>query len=228
MPSLNDFLDWTTAAAHEKAQRSWIVGIKPRRGSLRRIVLHLRSSESYSDPNGHFATILWPTIPELRSADWDAKIAGMTPVTARARVFCSCPAFKYWGSAYHSTQGGFGVPGKLRENRPPFIRDPGGTRIVCKHLISATHAIEPYSFTYLAQLLNVRGPIRSSLHKVGDIQFLDIGDAIPIIRSTIQAATGMNDVEFRQFAAILDDGNWESEFERIGVINTEAMTEDDE
>src|SRR5580765_7404900 len=211
MPSLNDFLDWTAASTHEKATRSWIVGIKPRKGSIRRIVLHLRSGESYSDPDGHFATILFPTIPELRSADWDRRIAGLTPTTARARVYCSCPAFLYWGSAYHSTQGGYGVPGKPRENRPPSIRDPGGTRIVCKHLISATHAIEPYSFTYLAQLFNVRGPIRSRQSNVGYIQWLDIGDAIPIIRASITALTGMNDVEFRQFAAILDEDNWETE-----------------
>ena len=226
MPSLNDFLDWTTASTHEKATRSTVIGIKPRRGAFRRVTMHVRSSESYSDPNGHFVTVLWPTIPELRSADFDSRIGSQTPTTARARVYCSCPAFKYWGSAYHTTDGGYGIPGKPREYRPPFERDPQGTRIVCKHLISVTNAIQPYSFTYLSQLFNVQGPIRTRRSNLGDIQFLDIGDAIPIIRSTIQAATGMNDVEFRAFAAILDEDNWEDEFEKIGVINQEDMTAD--
>ena len=54
---------------------------------------------------------------------------------AIVHVSCSCPAWVYWGSAYHATQKDFGDLRK--ENRPPEVRDPSGANFLCKHVIAA-------------------------------------------------------------------------------------------
>lgn len=46
-------------------------------------------------------------------------------------VYCSCPAFKYWGYKYLSTVDGYGLN---VEGRYPAIRNPKLRGYVCKHL----------------------------------------------------------------------------------------------
>jgi len=47
------------------------------------------------------------------------------------QVHCNCPAFKYWGYQYITTQLGAAV---TPEHRPPNVRNPQRKGDVCKHL----------------------------------------------------------------------------------------------
>jgi len=54
------------------------------------------------------------------------------------RVFCSCPAFLYWGYRYIAWKHGFGL---RRETRKPTTRNPHLHGSVCKHLEAVLKAI---------------------------------------------------------------------------------------
>lgn len=220
MASLNDLMERTTAASHEKAENSHVIALRPRKGSVRRVTLHLRSTESYSSPAGHFVTVLWPTIPDIRDANFNEKTAHLTPTTARCRAFCTCPAFKFTGPAYHSTVEHWRLPEKAAETRPPVERDPEGVRIVCKHVIRVGRALANTDFTGLAQIFNVRGPIRRGYV---ELEVLGIEDALPRIGATIRAHTGMTDQQYNRWAKTITDDNWEDEFLQMGLIDPETF-----
>jgi len=55
------------------------------------------------------------------------------------KVHCTCPAYKWWGYAYISTQLGYKFSRK--QNIFPKIRNPSLRGTVCKHLINALGAL---------------------------------------------------------------------------------------
>lgn len=50
---------------------------------------------------------------------------------ARIKVYCSCPAFIYWGFKWKAWSLGYGL---FSETRFPKVRNPGVRGFVCKHL----------------------------------------------------------------------------------------------
>lgn len=47
------------------------------------------------------------------------------------KIYCSCPAFHYWGYKYMAWKGGYGLE---KETRRPVVRNPQERGYVCKHL----------------------------------------------------------------------------------------------
>lgn len=231
MATLQQLFDRTTQLTHEKATRSHILAIRPRKGSVRRVVLLVRSAEKYSNPAGHLVTILWPTIPDMRTVDPTG--VKKTPTTTPVRVHCSCPAFKFTGPAYHSTQEKWRLPGKAREDRTPDDRDPTGVRIVCKHILRCTEELQRIDFLVLSQIFNIRGPQRHPRRAFYDedsmdggylpdtlIQVKDVYNVVHLLEPTIRELTGMSEPDFKSTFLAVTQNNWESLFENLGIIPT--------
>lgn len=232
MTTLRSLIDRTNIASHDRAQRSHIIGLRPRLGSVRRVTFHVRSTESYSSPNGHFVTILWPNIGDLRDHQFTKEGKGKTPLTERVRVYCTCKAFRFTGPSYHSTMEKFRLAGQPPENRPPLERDPENNRFVCKHIIRCGEDMEGLDFVALAQMFNIRGPIRTKRtrrtsldHLFPDVkvQFLGINDALPFIRNAILENSLVAKGQTEQLIDQLDDNTWEIAFEELGLIDPENM-----
>jgi len=70
------------------------------------------------------------------------------------RVHCNCPAYKWWGWSYISTQVGYKF-GK-RQDIFPKIRNPRLHGSVCKHLINALGAL-PFNVPVLVKKARLQG-----------------------------------------------------------------------
>lgn len=96
------------------------VAYKP---SVGKYVILVRCTESYSSKKGHLVSVLFDKPVKTTQSD---KID--------CRVWCSCPAWQYWGSAYTSTALDYNLEGE--EKRFPKIRDPNLINTVCKHVLT--------------------------------------------------------------------------------------------
>jgi hypothetical protein len=67
-------------------------------------------------------------------------------------IFCSCPAFSFWGPAYTLTQAG--AKYTKPENRPPNIRNPRQDGCQCKHSSLLWKVLPMYTST-MAKWLNM-------------------------------------------------------------------------
>ena len=84
-----------------------------------------KSNERNSSKAGHIQNILF----------LDYK-PGKLLVTHDCLVFCSCPAFKWWGTQYNATALGYNMGEAM--DIAPDKRDPNTERLLCKHLVAVT------------------------------------------------------------------------------------------
>lgn len=63
------------------------------------------------------------------------------------QLYCSCPAFKYWGSDYITSLDRYDAKFGEPERRPPNIRNPKQYGILCKHLHSLMNTLPWYNTT---------------------------------------------------------------------------------
>lgn len=124
----------------DRSSKSKVSGSRSRK-NFRRFIFVVKSKSPNSSKQGHLVSILFPNIKisELK------KNKNLEPGSTRVRIHCTCPAFQYWGSAYHSTRKKYNIPGK-NESRQPNIRDPKEKRLVCKHVYSVYKDIESDTF----------------------------------------------------------------------------------
>ncbi len=71
---------------------------------------------------------------------------------ADVQVFCSCPAFKYWGPNYILSLAKYDANAGPGENRPPNVRNPKQYGAVCKHLQNVLNVL-PWYLTTMAKWL---------------------------------------------------------------------------
>ncbi len=62
------------------------------------------------------------------------KVAKKLMFSADIQIFCSCPAFQYWGPAHILSLSKYDAHARGTEPRPPKIRNPKQYGAVCKHL----------------------------------------------------------------------------------------------
>ena len=124
----------------DRSSKSKVAGSRSRK-NFRRFIFVVKSQSPESSKKGHLVSILFPNIQisELK------KNKSLEPIKTRVRIHCTCPAFQYWGSAYHSTKKKYNLPGK-NEVRTPNIRDPKEKRLVCKHVYAVYKEIETDTF----------------------------------------------------------------------------------
>ena len=93
----------------------------------------MQGTQSYSSKDGHLVNIKFlNNAKQLLKND--------------VKIFCSCPAWQFWGSAYNSTQNKYNQRGK-RETRPPDKRDPLRERKICKHIVAISQQLKGLTFT---------------------------------------------------------------------------------
>lgn len=115
-----------------KANKSNIYGIKPSNPNSkvgdRRFSFLVRSTETYSSPGGHIASVVYPKVLELK----DVKPTD-NPMNRNIRLHCSCPAFLFWGTEWLSGQNKYNL--EPATHIPANIRDPQRNHWLCKHLV---------------------------------------------------------------------------------------------
>lgn len=101
-------------------------------------------SISYKDNRLMFKTLsgtdhktIWTQIVEIQDLtpemirEFDFRKLSEYIRESKLKVWCSCPAFLYWGFQYISWRKGYGL---VKETRPPRVRNPRQQGAVCKHL----------------------------------------------------------------------------------------------
>jgi len=66
---------------------------------------------------------------------------------ADIQLFCSCPAFKFWGPAFILSLDKYDAHYTRKEERPPSVRNPKRYGAVCKHLDRLLKVLPFYSGT---------------------------------------------------------------------------------
>lgn len=126
--TLDQLIQGNTSKPKKYAKKSEVKLVLPRK-NLRRFKFLVKSKMPYSDPKGHLTSILYPKV-DLERAYFLSQ--GGTPQDARVKVWCTCPAWQYWGAAYNSTKNKYNL--EKKETRTPDIRDPNQEYLCCKHV----------------------------------------------------------------------------------------------
>lgn len=187
----------------ERSQkRTRVLGIKTRK-NFRRFVFLVKSYESYSSPKGHFVSLLYPKL-DLKTWSNDRRI---TPMNQRVRVYCSCPAWQYWGSAYWSDNMKYYIP-PHREDRYPEIRDPEGNNLVCKHALRVAYYVRKKGFEYLMTRF------RQKSFQVASLQ----EDVIPALVESLTRIAKLSYSDAEEIACEATEDNLEDLLEEHGLI----------
>jgi len=80
------------------------------------------------------------------------KLANKILYETQIKVYCSCPAFQYWGPAYILSLNKYDAKYSDKEKRPPRIRNPKRYGAVCKHLQGLLNALSFYEGTMASYL----------------------------------------------------------------------------
>lgn len=123
--------------------KSKVVGLRSRK-NFKRFIFHVKSKMIYSDPKGHLVTILFPNL----TAEELKKNKNLLPIDTRVRCWCTCPAWRLWGSAYNSTNQKYNLQ-PFSESRSPDKRDPDRKNLVCKHVYAVYRDIRYDNFIRL-------------------------------------------------------------------------------
>jgi hypothetical protein len=187
---------------HERASNCKILSIKPRR-NFQRFSFVVRGFEAWSKSKGHIVTVLYP---ELKKKDLKSG-SELTPMNAESLVFCTCPAFVYWGSKYWSTQDGYNIKVHV-EKRPPYKRDPNKKRYICKHVIRASRYMRKKGFSYLDKRFKMRKPSLDEASMDEDIK--------PAIHDYMKLA-GYQDDEIQDTILGIDEDTLEDSLEHLRI-----------
>lgn len=198
--SFGDLVSDTGTAPKAKAENSKVFGIKTR-SKFRRFIFKVKSTESYSKKDGHLASILYPKVAP-KNVKITPRAKNPSVNTSEVLVWCTCPAFHYWGSHFWATRNDFLMRGKEKENRFPKIRDPYGERALCKHLIKVHDKINRMSMGRLVKLFSQTSKTSSK-----DIEFVAFEDTLPIISEYLRGQK-YSDMEITEILASLSYDNY--------------------
>ncbi|HEC63793.1 MAG TPA: hypothetical protein ENI23_00700 [bacterium] len=185
-----------------RALKSRIVGIKSRR-NFRRFTFRVKSRETYSDPSGHLASVLFPSV-NLRTIT-QGQNKSRTPSNERVLAWCLCPAWNWWGSAWSSTTNSYNL--SRSQTISPDIRDPTNQNLICKHLVKVAQELEGRTF---------RGLIRQ-FKKLPPVTSADIRQMLPGLKAALDRY-GHSAKEIKVFAETIDPVNYETLLEKHNLL----------
>lgn len=92
-----------------------------------------KSGEKYSSKSGHIQNLFYVDTPK-----------DVYSVYANCLVFCSCPAFKWWGTQFNATalEYNYGEAMDIAPNE----RDPNAERLLCKHLVAVYNNLKKLKY----------------------------------------------------------------------------------
>lgn len=215
--SLKNLHETTGSKPKKKAENSKIIGVKSRK-NFRRFNFLVKSSEVYSDPKGHIASVIYPKI-KIKDFVRDTGRQEKAPYSEYVLVHCSCPAFVYWGSHFFSDAYGYHIREFGIENRFPEIRDPNGENLVCKHLIKVAKYMEHVSFRFLNRRFRKEYEriLKERTKKKKGFRFATLQELYPVVGEFLRRNKYTND-EVDEVIASLNDENMEYILEEHGLL----------
>jgi len=191
--NLRDLYNLTRNAPKLKARNSKIYGVRPfKRNEQKRFVFWVKSNESYSSPLGWFVSFNYPDM-DIRNWVSDRK---RTPMSEDVKIFCSCPAWIYWGSLYWSNAYDYDLG--VSENRYPIVRDPKRENMICKHAIRGMNYMRKKGFRYLWERFSkskldfasskLRASIADFLQRQDKYEYSEIDEMLDDIQSDPEGA----------------------------------------
>lgn len=127
----------------KRANNCRVYKIKYKHRSKTRVILMVRCFEDYSNPKGHLVSLALEIPKEQREKVLASKRVAI--LTIPMKIFCTCPAYKFWGSHYLATKKAYNINTHGRETRPAKVRDPKGKNIACKHIGAVAMALKSQS-----------------------------------------------------------------------------------
>ena len=192
----------------------------------KRYVFLVQCTEKWSDPKGHIVSLRFDSRKSL-------------PMTTGVdvRVFCSCPAFLYWGSSYISTTLDYNL-GEGTESRFPFVRDPGLLNTTCKHVLTVrkkvleTISMKTLRSKYGLETVKTAEGIRTAAAKGKKISFEEYAvqetlkslKSVPVsacngaVESFLRRSGGFSDAETESLLLDINSGNFEDKLNSIGML----------
>ncbi len=215
--SLKNLQETTGSKPKKKAENSKILGVKSRK-NFRRFNFLVKSSEVYSDPRGHIASIVYPRL-KLKDFLKDTGKQERAPYSEYVLVHCSCPAFLYWGSHFFSDAYGYHIRDFGIEDRFPEIRDPKGENLICKHLIKVAKYTEHVSFRFLNRRFRkeYEKKLKERGKKKKSFRFATMLELYPVVGEFLRRNKYTNG-EVDEIIASLKDENVESILEEHGLL----------
>lgn len=226
--TFRELAEKTSVRPKEKSKNSSVKGIVTRK-RFRRFKFLVKSTESYSSPKGHLVSFMFPDV-YLREMYVSPK--GRNPRNTRIKMWCTCPAWQYWGAAFNSTDQKYNL--EKKENRPPDIRDPNREYLMCKHTLAVLRNIQRSTFPdlilrfamgYLEKQLSSGGgkrikKIKTSSAEAGSTAMFEvtgIAETLPTIQYLLEGR-GWSFEEVSSFVGNLNDDNYEDELVRAGLV----------
>lgn len=211
--SFTSLIEDTGEMAHRTKKESKVVGIRSRK-NFRRFTFLVKSSMHYSSPKGHLTSVFYPKITpnNIRGRKFKGR-----PLTADVLVWCTCPAFLYWGSRYWSTQEKYKIKDKPRENRKPDIRDPNRSNLLCKHCLRVGQTLKGYSFRRLVSVFD-RSISSSVASESGNVlEFANWDIVIPAATDYLRL-NNYTQADIDEFKFALTEDTYEDVLKQYGVI----------
>lgn len=216
---LGKLLNQNGELPNSRANNSDISGIRSRK-NFRRFIFLVKGNEDWSSPKGHIASIYYPGLQKEKLKTKEQK---GNPSRSDVQVFCTCPAFQYWGAHYWSTQEDYLMFDKPNENRFPDIRDPNHQYSLCKHLAKVAIDIKKFSFIGLIKEFGGQTNIFSSSD--AQLKVIEIEECFPTLIYLLEQ--GGNDSEtISLFINSLNRENFEDELEKHNLIVSPYQTPD--
>lgn len=219
--TLRDLLRDTNSSIVQRAGSCRIFGIRSRK-NFGRFVFFVKSNLMYSSQKGHIVSVQFPGT-KLSEVYLNGR--GKTPANVPVRLHCTCPAFKYWGSAYRATEEGYNLGES--ETRSPDIRDPEGVNLVCKHVARVALVVGRLSFPKLiGQFTKELYKVRKSSLDVDrllqnrvypPIDFLGVEDVFESLAWTLKIK-GLSESRITRILAGLNEKNFVYVLNRLGVV----------
>ena len=137
---LLDYKNKLPSVINTRANNCRVYKIKYRDSTRSKILLLVKCKEDYSKPTGHLVLLRLKPSKIINS-----KSRVRATLKIPMKVYCTCPAYLYWGSRYNATKGVYQMAGHPKEFRKPDIRDPQRKNLMCKHLSAVANKLSSES-----------------------------------------------------------------------------------
>ena len=227
--TFRELAEQTSVRPKEKSKNSSVKGIITRK-RFRRFKFLVKSTESYSDPKGHIVSFMFP---DEYLKEMYVRPRGKNPRNTKIKMWCTCPAWQYWGAAFNSTEQKYNL--EKKEDRPPDIRDPDREYLMCKHTLAVLRNIQKATFPdlilrfamgYLEKQLMSGGGTRikkvktssvDGMASTADFEVTTIEETFPTIQHLL-IGRGWAEADASDFVSNLTDDNYEDELLRVKLI----------
>lgn len=218
----------TGPLSKKRVDNTRVTGILTR-SNFRRFIFRVKSREVYSDPDGHLISVFYPRVP-FEAIEQGTLKRSVRPVTADVRIWCTCPAWQMWGSAFISTKHGYNLP-RMTEHRAPNIRDPKQQNFCCKHVIRVSKKLERMGFSSLYESFKFRDVRRVTraniiLPPTEILEMESWDNSLGCVKKWMLSNTEYSESQATEFLSSLNAETYEDSLAELGVFGPKELYED--